>query len=66
VPPVKAPFTTTQLVNNNTANGLNALNHNTTGSSNVGDGINALFNNTIGTNNIALGDSDRRKSHHGQ
>jgi hypothetical protein len=42
-------------ISSNTAIGLNALNHNTTGSVNTAIGFNALFNNTTGTNNTAIG-----------
>src|SRR4029077_7233835 len=40
---------------NNTADGLQALNKNTTGINNAGFGVNALFSNTTGNLNVARG-----------
>ena len=45
----------TSRIGNNTADGAQALNNNTTGVNNAGFGANALFSNTAGNNNTANG-----------
>ena len=49
------PSTKTRLASYNTANGYQALFHNTTGNTNTATGKSALLNNTTGSNNIAWG-----------
>jgi hypothetical protein len=47
--------TTSAMIGNNSAFGLNALYSNTTGTDNTAQGLNALFSNTTGYNNTAQG-----------
>jgi hypothetical protein len=47
--------TTSAMIGNNSAFGLNALHSNTTGSNNTAQGLNALFSNTTGSDNTAQG-----------